>query len=131
MSFLPRLLCYGHYELLLYTRKKILEREVFVETCTQISELPAILSRGPVEIVMICHSVPDEECHEVLHCVRAYCPEVKVLVLHGTATETCTEDSDKTMGSLEGPTMLLNDVRALMEEVRERERDDASSLRQP
>jgi DNA-binding response OmpR family regulator len=117
MSFLPRLLCYGHDELLLYTRKKILEQEVFVETCTHISQLPAILSRGPVEIAVLCHSVPDEECHEVLRCIRDSCPEVKVLVLYETAPETCTEDSDKMMGSLDGPATLLNDVRGLMEEA--------------
>lgn len=117
MSFLPRLLCYGHDELLLYTREKILEQEFSVETCTQFSELSAILSRGPVEIVVLCHSVPDEECHEVLHCVREYCPGVKVLVLYETAPETCTEDSDKMMECLAGPVTLLNDVRALMEEA--------------
>jgi DNA-binding response OmpR family regulator len=117
MSFLPRLLCYGHDELLLYTRKKILEQEFSVETCTHISELPPILARGPVEVAVLCHSVPDDECHEVLLRVRKHSPAVKVLVLYESTPEICTEQSDKIMESLDGPATLLNDVRALMEEA--------------
>jgi DNA-binding NtrC family response regulator len=119
MSRLPGLICYGHDDLLLFTRKKILEREFSVETCTQVPELDAALSRGPVEVIVICHSVPDEECHEVVLRVREQSPSAKVLVLYEAVPEVCTEDSDKTMECLEGPSTLLRDVRALMEEAAE------------
>jgi hypothetical protein len=42
-----------------------------------------------------------------------------VLVLYEAVPEVCTEDSDKTMECLEGPSTLLRDVRALMEEAAE------------
>lgn len=118
MSSLPRLLCYGHDDLLLFTRCKILEREFFVETCSQISGLEPILARGPVDVAVICHSVPDAECQEVMHSLHEHSPAVKVLVLYETVPEVCTEKSDKTMESLDGPSTLLEDVRALMEERR-------------
>lgn len=117
MSLLPRLLCYGHDDLLLFTRKKILEREFSVEICTHISGLELILSQGPVDVAVLCHSVPDEECHEVLLRVRERSPSVKVLVLYESVPQICTGDSDKTMESLEGPHMLIQDVQALMAEA--------------
>lgn len=120
MSLLPRLLCYGHDDLLLFTRKKILEREYFVETCTHITGLEPILSRGPIEVVVLCHSVPDEECQEVLLRVRERSPSVKVLVLYETDPQFCTEHSDKTMESLDGPYTLIEDVHALMKEAAHR-----------
>jgi hypothetical protein len=115
MSSLPRLLCYGHDDLLLFTRCKILERDFFVESCSQISALEPILARGPIDIAVLCHSVPDAECQEVTHLLRQHSPAVKVLVLYESVPEVCTEESDKTMESLEGPSTLLKDVHALME----------------
>lgn len=117
MPRLPRLLCYGHDELLLYTRKKILEPEFFVEVCTDIPSLEQALLRGAVEIAVLCHSVTDAECQEVVLRVREHCPAVKVLVLYEYVPELCTDESDRTMGCLEGPAMLLKDVHALLEEA--------------
>lgn len=114
---LPRLLCYGHDDLLLFTRKKILERDFSVETCTHITGLEAILSRGPLDIAVLCHSVPDAECQEVLLRVRECSPHVKVLVLYESVPEVCTEASDRTMESLEGPGALVHDVHALLREA--------------
>lgn len=113
----PRLLCYGHDDLLLYTRKKILEREFSVEICTHVSGLGEVLARGRVDIAVVCHSVPDAECEEVMHRVREHSPGVKVLVLYEAVQEFCSDHSDKTMECLEGPSRLIDDVRALMEEA--------------
>lgn len=113
----PRLICYGHDDLLLYTRKKILEREFFVETCAHVSELGEILARGPVDIAVLCHSVPDAECEEVMHRVRQHSPSVKVLVLYEALPESCSDHSDKKMECLEGPSTLVDDVHELMEDA--------------
>lgn len=119
MSAPARLICYGHEDLLLFTRKKILEREFSVEICTNIAELKPILSRGPVDVAVLCHSVPEDECQEVVLRLRAHSPNVKVLVLYEAVPEICTDASDKTMECLEGPSTLLRDVRALLEETAE------------
>jgi DNA-binding NtrC family response regulator len=103
--------------MLLFTRKKILEREFSVEICTHVSGLDAILAGGPVDVAVLCHSVPDAECQEVIHRLREHSPCVKVLVLYESVPEVCTENSDRTMESLEGPGTLIDDVRALMEEA--------------
>jgi hypothetical protein len=52
--------------MLLYTRKRILDREFGVESCDALAELTEILSRAPLDLVLICRSVPDAECEEVI-----------------------------------------------------------------
>jgi DNA-binding NtrC family response regulator len=116
-SALPRLLCYGHDEMLQFTRRKILEREFVVEMCAQISALDAILAKGRIDIAVLCHSVPDAECQEVMHRLREHSPAVKVLVLYETMPEICSSHSDESMENLEGPSSLLHKLHELMDEA--------------
>ncbi len=117
VSALPRLLCYGHDDMLLFTRKKILEREFSVDICTRLSDLDAALAGGPVDIAVVCHSVPDTECEEMMHRVREHSPGVKVLVLYASTPDLCSSHSDEAMENLEGPSSLLRKVHELMEEA--------------
>jgi hypothetical protein len=110
----PRLLCYGHDEMLQFTRKRILEREHEVETCDELARLPEILAEGPLQVVVLCQSVPDWECDEVMELSRAAWPAVKVLVLHEAPAGQCSAHSDCTMDNLEGPPALLHEIQALM-----------------
>lgn len=116
-STLPRLLCYGHDDMLLFTRKKILEREFSVDICTRISDLDVVLAAGPVDIAVVCHSVPDTECDEMMHHLREHSPGVKVLVLYESTPDLCSSHSDESMENLEGPSSLLQKVHALMQEA--------------
>jgi DNA-binding response OmpR family regulator len=110
----PRLLCYGHDGMLLYTRKLILEAEFSVERCEELSGLAEVLSRGRVDLVLVCHSVPQEECAEVIEKVRAESPAVKVLALQESLGGACSAHSDATMDNLEGPPALLHEIHALL-----------------
>ena len=126
-SALPRLLCYGHDDMLLFTRKKILEREFSVDVCTRLSELDAVLAAGPVDIAVVCHSVPDAECEEMMHRVREHSPGVKVLVLYASTPDLCSSHSDESMENLEGPSSLLHKVHELMQEAAHDNARDSSS----
>jgi hypothetical protein len=110
----PRLLCYGHDDMLLFTRKRILDKEFAVEICDGLTRLGEILPQGPVHLVVLCHSVPDSECDEVIDLSRAAWPEVKILVLQDGDVGDCALHSDKTMESLEGPPALLHQIHALL-----------------
>ena len=110
----PRVLCYRHNEMLLYTRKRILDREFVVEGCDALAELTEILSRDPLDLVLICQSVPDAECEEVIDMVRAASPEVKVLVLQAGHPGSCSMHSDAAMENLEGPPALLEEIRGML-----------------
>jgi DNA-binding response OmpR family regulator len=110
-----RLLSYGHDEMLLFTRKRILEREYWVETCDRLCDLAEVLAKGPFQLALLCQSVPDAECQEVMRRVRAAWPEVKVLVLRESIAGICATRSDYTMDSLEGPPALLHEIHVLLE----------------
>jgi hypothetical protein len=96
--------------MLLFTRKCILERDFSAEICSGLTRLEEMLAQGPVEIVVVCHSVPDGECDQVIELSRAAWPEVKILATHGD----CSLHSDGTMENLEGPPALLHEVHTLL-----------------
>ena len=100
--------------MLLYTRERILDREFLVERCNTLAGLRQVLSRGPLDLLLLCQSVPDAECEEVIERVRAESPEVKVLVLHEAYPGACSVHSDATMESLEGPPALLHEIYLLL-----------------
>lgn len=100
--------------MLLYTRKCILEREFAAEICCSVVRLGEILAQGPVQAVVVCHSVPDWECDEVIDLSRAAWPEVKVLILQEGITGECSPYGDRTMESLEGPPVLLHKLHSML-----------------
>jgi hypothetical protein len=112
-----RLLCYGHDDMLQFTRKRILDGEFSVELCEKLARLPEILAQGPLDVVVLCQSVPDWECQEVMDLSRAAWPAVKVLVLHESGPGQCSVHSDRTMENLEGPPALLHEIHALMKDA--------------
>jgi hypothetical protein len=100
--------------MLLFTRKCILERDFSAEICSGLARLEEMLAQGPVEIVVVCHSVPDRECDQVIELSRAAWPEVKILALQEATHGDCSLHSDGTMENLEGPPALLHEVHALL-----------------
>src|ERR1700747_2018487 len=99
----PRLICYGHDNMLLYTRKCILDGDFSVEICSGLSRLGECLREGPVRAMVVCHSVPDQECEAAMEMARVAWPGVKILALREGDHGECSLHSDKTMESLEGP----------------------------
>ena len=79
--------------------------------------LDAILTKGQIDIAVLCHSVPDAECEEVMHRLREHSHGVKVLVLYESMPDLCSSHSDEAMENLEGPSSLLHKLHELMEEA--------------
>jgi DNA-binding NarL/FixJ family response regulator len=100
--------------MLLTTRKLILDREFLVDRCEEIACLTEILSRHSLDLVLLCQSVPDKECEEVIEMVRAASPEAKVLVLQAGHPASCSLHSDAAMEGLDGPPALLHEIHALL-----------------
>ena len=100
--------------MLLYTRERILDREFVVDTCEDLACLTETLSRCPLDLVLICQSVPDAECEEVIEMVRTAWPEAKVLVLQAGQPGSCSVHSDAALEALEGPPALLHEIHALL-----------------
>jgi len=109
-----RLICYGHDDMLLYTRKCILSRDFSVEICSGLARLGECLRQGPVRVVVICHSVPDQECEVAIEMSRAAWPGIKILTLREGEQGVCSLRADKSMESLEGPPALLYKVHSML-----------------
>jgi hypothetical protein len=102
--------------MLLYTRKRILDREFSAEICEQLARLPEFLAHGPLDLVVLCQSVPDWECEAVIELSRAAWPRVKILTLHDSTLGECSAHADRTMENQEGPPALLHEIRAMVAE---------------
>jgi DNA-binding NtrC family response regulator len=100
--------------MLLFTRKRILDKEFHVERCESIPCLREVLSRGLLDLVLICQSVPDAECEEIIEMVHEASPETKVLVMQASPSGSCSLHSDATMENLEGPPALLHEIHELL-----------------
>jgi hypothetical protein len=100
--------------MLLYTRKCILEGDFSVEICSGLTRLGELLRAGPVRVVVLCHSVPDQECEAAIEMARAAWPGIKILTLREGHHEECSVHADKTMESLEGPPALLYKVHSML-----------------
>jgi hypothetical protein len=87
---------------------------IAAERCDTLPGLTEILSRGPLDLVLICQSVPDAECEEVIEMVRAASPEVKVLVMQAGQSGSCSVHSDAAMENLKGPPALLAEIRGML-----------------
>lgn len=109
-----RVLCYGHDPMLLLTRRWILEKEFCVENCSSLSQLAEMLGQGQVDLVLVCQSVPDSECDEVIELARSAWPAVKTLVLQESAHGVCSTHSDMAMENLGGPPVLLQEIHTLL-----------------
>lgn len=110
----PRLICYGHDDMLLYTRKCILSRDFSVEICSGLARLGECLREGPVRVVVICHSVPDQECAVAIEMSRAAWPGIKILTLREGDQGLCSLHADISMENLEGPPALLFKVHSML-----------------
>lgn len=80
-----RILCVGHDPMLLQTRKWMLEGEFEVEiaeTVVQAVVLLEVLDHRSFELVLLCHSLNDEECKTVCDAVFSKCPGTRVLQLN-------------------------------------------------
>jgi hypothetical protein len=100
--------------MLLFTRKCILDAEFSVEICSELARLTKLLASDPVQVMVLCHSVPESECEEVIKMSRAAWPGVKILTLQESDLGECALHSDKTMECLDGPPALLHEVHALL-----------------
>ncbi|MBS1815349.1 MAG: hypothetical protein JSS87_10775 [Acidobacteria bacterium] len=73
------ILCYGHDQTLLDTRRMILQSSFRVETASSLAELAHLGGVMDVALIVICHTVPEEECRRVMQISGALWPKSGVL----------------------------------------------------
>jgi DNA-binding response OmpR family regulator len=78
----PSILFYGHDELLLMTRRRILEGVGFrADVTSEVKEIPRLVRKLPADLVVLCHSLSRTECVVAGLVARNHRPEVRMLLL--------------------------------------------------
>jgi DNA-binding response OmpR family regulator len=78
----PSILFYGHDELLLMTRRRILEGAGFrADVTSEVKEIPRLVRKLPADLVVLCHSLSRTECVVARMIARNHRPEVPILLL--------------------------------------------------
>jgi hypothetical protein len=108
------LLCYGHDYALQLTRRWVLEREFRVRICQGFSDLTRVIHAGPVDALVLCHSVSNQECRRILPLLHEKSPHAKTLMLLRLSGETRELLGDAYLVSLDGPAALLKTMHALL-----------------
>lgn len=79
-----RILCVGHDAMLLQTRKWMLEGEFEVETAETAAQALVLLEMvgRPFDLVLLCHSLNDQECKLLCDAVFSQSTAIRVLQLN-------------------------------------------------
>ena len=76
------ILCYGHDRSLLNTRRMILQSSFRVETASTLAEIAHLGATMDVALVVLCHTVPEEEARRVMQISGALWPKSGVLSIN-------------------------------------------------
>lgn len=108
-------LVHGSDEALLSTRTMVLENAGFrVLSSVDQAEAEAVIERGDIALVVLCHSLSSEDCDAVVKVANEQNPPLKTLVL--TAGESkCAEHSPAaSISAFDGPRKLVETVQFLL-----------------
>ena len=102
-----KILIYGNDLTLISTRHLVLERAGYrVLSATQFASAMLGLMNEHIDVLILCHSLRDEERRAMLETAHAITPDVKCVVLSFNGCEVPPGDAEVFEG-LHGPTALL------------------------
>jgi DNA-binding response OmpR family regulator len=122
----PSILFYGHDELLLVTRRRILEGAGFrAEVTSELKEIPRLVHELPADLVVLCHSLSRTECVVAGMIARNHRPEARILLLvadgffgerDGGRDTSMSEVADDILTLSLEPETLVAKVRSMLQE---------------
>jgi DNA-binding response OmpR family regulator len=116
----PRILAYGNDPILLTTRRLVLEKARYrVFTSLEFSDAMLVLLNQQIDVLLLCHSLHDDERRGILETARAITQDVKCVILHYDGRAVPMEDAEVVEG-LEGPNTLLRAIGKLLTHKAER-----------
>jgi DNA-binding NtrC family response regulator len=112
MSEKPEILCVGHDSVLNRTRRMILERCFAVTLAQSLSEAIALLTRRRFALVLLCHSLTDDDWRSVVDFIHSLQSPVRILVLGEERSQLLLAAQDEEFAS-GGPAELLQKAVAM------------------
>lgn len=107
-SPLPPIVVFGRDPGLLKTRRWVLEHAGFaVLTASDLADTERLILAERPDLLILCHSVPPEQCREAVALVHAALAPIKIIVM-SAGTETCpVGEQDEAVSSFAGPRALV------------------------
>jgi hypothetical protein len=114
MIELPHVLCFSRDPLLLKTRVAVLERQYRVVPVGSLAEILELPFGSTFDLVVLCHTVSDEDCRNARAFIKARWPSAKVLSMT-TGSRSCgVEQGEIIVRGLDGPPALLQRIDSLL-----------------
>ncbi len=116
MSSATSILVYGRDPRLIDTRSLLLRRAGYtVLAALSLSDVIDALPSGPVDLLLLCHSLMMEDCERAIALTRAEWPASRTLVLIAGLCGCKDVKADAFLYATEGPIKLLEAVSKLVE----------------
>lgn len=107
MSSNSRVLIVSRDEMLLRTREMILGAFFSVNGAGRVSEARALLAGSSFDLILLCHSLSDDECQQVLDLVEELEKRPLILAFNGPGNGADKPWADQQLGTDAGPYGLL------------------------
>lgn len=108
------LLVLGHDEMLTKTRRWILEKHFKVQIASDLSEVATLTREEFFDLLILCHTVQEEEAARAVKLVHSLSQKTKVLRLVSGTPNSDKRTRGEICAPLEGPHVLLERVSALL-----------------
>jgi DNA-binding response OmpR family regulator len=109
-----KILTYGNDPVLLTTRRLVLEKAGYrVFTTLEFSDAMLVLLNQQIDVLLLCHSLHDDERRGILETAHAITQDVKCVILHYDGLAVPMENAEVVEG-LEGPNTLLRAIGKLL-----------------
>lgn len=111
----PAIVVYGHDQSLLDTRTWVLERAGYtVSTASRFSELEQVTQNPSVSLVVMCHTLTQQECEETWTTLDQHRPEIKRLMITANRPLSPHVVGSPAISAFDGPRALIDIVDRLL-----------------
>ena len=111
---MPLVLCFSHDQRLLETRVAVLSTKYRVVPVSTLGEIRNLLNRMVFVLVLLCHTLSDEDCKGAHEIVLQRWPSAKILSMTKVDRGCCEESSEPAVRGLDGPSVLLQRMDILL-----------------
>jgi hypothetical protein len=113
----PCILCFGHDQVLLKTRRWMLERQFHVEVAENFQNVGRVAYERSIDLLILCHTLNEDECQQAIHLVRMLAPKSRILAFTKLNGRVTCAGYDERIDFLDGPHSLVSQVLKLLSPV--------------
>ena len=110
-----RILLVSRDLMVLQTRKLMLGAYFDVSAAGRVVEAKSLLADRPYDLIVLCYTLPNDDCQKVREAVRLHCPGAKILMLTvtGYGADTAARES-YFLAAEQGPFSLVKRAAELL-----------------